>query len=103
MAGSCDVSKVRQGLLELMTYLAAAAWGNVNEAPGYGPLRLLEGVQRVARLLSDLGIGEETLTAYDRRITQEGMKILADSDLAVALADQLLAELMSKIADATQA
>src|SRR6202008_4847447 len=46
-----DAEHVRDALMELMLYLAAAARGNVDEQVGYGPLRLLEGAQRAVRAL----------------------------------------------------
>ncbi len=96
------VHRVRDAILELMTYLAAAARGNVDESSGYGPLRLLEGAQRAAWLLSELGVQDEELSAYHNRITQDAMKILASPELTRSVADELLTLLAERTVAARQ-
>ena len=70
--------------------------GNVDEAPGYGPLRLLEGAQRAARLLPEFGVQDEDLSIYHDRVSRDAMKILASPELTRTVADELLSVLAAR-------
>lgn len=88
---------LRGALLELMVYLVAAARGNVDEGGGYGPLRLLEGAQRVARLLEDAGLADEEVKQFSANVTRLAMKITKNPELTRQTADETLEMLTSKL------
>ena len=91
-----DTDEVRAELLDLATFLAAAAFVNVDEAIGYGPLRLLQGAQRTARILSRLGLHAEHLEGFIMDMERNSVRISRDRELARQKSDQcirLLADL----------
>lgn len=89
--------ELRAALLELMVYLVTAARGNVDEGAGYGPLRLLEGAQRVARLLDDAGLADEELKNFATEMTRKAMDITKNPDLTRQTADDALEMLVAKL------
>jgi hypothetical protein len=91
---------VRARLLELAAYLASAARGNVDEATGYGPYRLLEGFMRVVRLLDELGLSHPELNNAASDVAGAAMKIIGDPELARETADKVLGVLAVQIASA---
>jgi nitroreductase len=91
------IEELRIALLELMVYLVAAARGNVDEGSGYGPLRLLEGAQRVANLLDDAGLADEELRTFATEMTGQAMRITKNPDLTRQTADATLEMLTAKL------
>lgn len=90
---------VRAGLLEITIYLVAAARGNVDEPSGYGPLRLLEGAQRIVRLLDEAGLADDELRSFADQMTRKAVAITNDPVLARETADAVLEMLTPKVED----
>ncbi len=91
--------EVRSRLLELAAYLSSAARGNVDEAPGYGPFRLLEGTQRIIRVLANLGLSDKQLDLVAKDLTDNAMRVIGDPRLARQTADRVLALLAEHLAE----
>jgi len=85
---SPELARIR--LLELMAYLAAAAYGNVAEPSSYGPYRLLEGAIRIVRLMDELGLGDDKLRRAGEDIVEHAMQVVKDQAIARERAEQLL-------------
>jgi hypothetical protein len=83
-------------MLELTGYFAAAARGNLDEAPSYGPFRLLEGAQRVVRAMQQLDMSEAELDAWCDSVTAHANALSTDRDRLAASADRLLAWLADR-------
>jgi hypothetical protein len=92
-----DEEGARNALLEIMLYLIAAARGNVDEAAGYGPLRLLEGAQRIARLLDEAGLADDELRDFANDFTKQAMEITQDPALTRQTADAALQMITGKL------
>lgn len=88
---------VRAGLLEVAAYLASAARGNIDEASGYGPYRLLEGVVRVVRVLDNLDLSHADLNQMASNLEGAAMKIIGDPERARQTADAALEVLAAQI------
>jgi hypothetical protein len=95
-SGDSSTDAVRQSLLELAAYFAAAARGNLEEAATYGPFRLLEGAQRVIRAMQQLDLSEAELDAWCDSVTTHAIALSTDSDRLAASADRLLASLADR-------
>jgi hypothetical protein len=96
--GALAPDRVQEGLLEVMAYLAAAASLNLDESPGYGHLRLLEGLQRSFRLLVDLGLADEELGAAAADLDARVNRFKNDRAGARETADRLAALFVARIA-----
>lgn len=89
---------VSSELLNLAVFLASAAFVNIDEASGYGPLRLIQGAQRTARVLSRLGLHTEQLEGFIVDIERNSVRISRDRELARQKSDQYI-RLLSSIRD----
>ena len=102
MPDQLNTGTVRVHLIEIMSYLAAAARGNVDESTGYGPYRLLEGVVRVNRAMESLGIQDPELEELADELIGKAMKIIDDPQLARETSDQALEKLAALLKDTTE-
>src|SRR3990172_1071433 len=89
--------RVREGVLEVMAYLATAASLNVDESPGYGHQRLLEGLQRSFRLLIELGLADEELAEAAADLDARANRLKNDRAGARETADRLAALLLAPL------
>lgn len=94
-----DRELVRARLVEILAYLASAARGNVDEAAGYGPYRLMEGILRVIRILRDFGFVDDELNDIADDLTTNAMKIIGDKERARETADRILRVASERLSD----
>jgi hypothetical protein len=95
-SGASSPDEVRQALLELTAYFAAAARGNLDEAATYGPFRLLEGAQRVVRVMQQLDLSAVELDDWCDSVTTHAIALSTDNDRLASSADRLLAWLAER-------
>lgn len=82
--------RVRAAFLAMATFCAAAAHGNVAEHASYAPVRLLQGVQRIAQILGDLGLSTPELDEIGNRIGVDSIKLMKDHERLRGVADEVL-------------
>jgi hypothetical protein len=82
-----DKSKIR--FFELLAYLSTSARGLVYEPKLYGPLRLLEAVDRLIDLMDELELADEELITLANKITTDAMMISTNPNYCVKVTDDL--------------
>jgi hypothetical protein len=93
-----EEEELRVALTELVAYFGAAAEGNLQEARGYGPFRLLEGAVRTIRLMDQFGYADRELTAWGEAVTRDAILLSSDRAHARRTAERLLAHLSKRLA-----
>jgi hypothetical protein len=91
-------SKPEYGIFDLATYLVASARDCVDEPPIYGPLRMLEGVNRIIQM------GERDPIFHDEFLSKKGggvsgdiLKVMSDRDEFRKALDVLLLEFTEEL------
>jgi Family of unknown function (DUF6092) len=96
-----EASDLRLSLLEVLTYLAVSAHGVIASSKLYGPLRLMEGCERLIRLMESLGLADPDLRMLADRIVSESMLISTDTDRCRAFTDEASVSLARKLKEAS--
>jgi Family of unknown function (DUF6092) len=79
------------GLFEVATYLVASARDCLDEPLDYGPLRLLEGVNRLIKLSRrEPSLKDPFLEEMEARISEDVLKVMSDRDAFKKAIDDLL-------------
>jgi len=97
--GQAAIDSLEQHVFELSLYLLTAARGCVGEPQIYGPLRLVEGVSRLATLYSktDKLKPDEFLLKAKKEIDENENLVMASEEKFIALMDRLIAEFTSEL------
>lgn len=79
------------GLFEVATYLVASARDCLDEPLAYGPLRLLEGVNRLIKVSkSNPSLRDEFLESMESKISEDVLKVMSDREAFKKALDDLL-------------
>ena len=84
---NADKTEIR--FFELLAYLSTSARGLIYEPKLYGPLRLLEAVNRFIDLMDALQLADEELITIANKITTDAMIISTDPDFCMKVTDDL--------------
>ena len=92
--------ELRVALLELLTFLGSSARGTIDEPKLYGPLRLVEAIQRVINLMDDMGVSDPELNSLAERFIDEAMQISMDEIHCAKFTDEITTLFAIKLRDA---
>jgi hypothetical protein len=97
--GQTAIDSPEQYIFELSLYLLTAARGCVGEPYIYGPLRLVDGISRLASLYSttDKLKPDEFLLKVKKEIDENEDLVMASEEEFIALMDKLIAEFTSEL------
>jgi len=85
-------------LFDLATYLVASARDCVDEPPIYGPLRMLDGVNRIVQIAeSDTRFRDGFLSRMGPRLSADVMKVMSDREKFKKALDDLLLEFTDEL------
>ena len=86
------------GLFDLATYLVASARDCVDEPLIYGPLRMLDGVNRIVQIAeSDGRFRDDFLSSMGPKISADVLKVMSDREKFRKALDDLLLEFTDEL------
>jgi hypothetical protein len=91
--------ELQEAFLELLTYLATSARGAVDEPKLYGPLRLIEAVQRTIYLMDRFDLSDDDLNGIAERFIDEAMVISTDEAQCATFTDEMALLFARKLRD----
>ena len=90
--------KLDYGIFDLATYLVASARDCVDEPLVYGPLRLLEGVNKIIRMGGkDPRFHDDFLSRMGGGVSEDILKVMSDRDEFRKALDGLLLEFEAEL------
>jgi hypothetical protein len=96
-----DRTELRRSLVEVLAYLSASAHGALASSKLYGPLRLIEGCERLIRAMEEIGLADPELNKLADDIAAQGMLLSTDAERCRAFADHLTVVLAGKLKHAS--
>lgn len=97
MQSKIEEKKLRYELLKLYCYMITSARGCIDEPKAYGPLRLLDSVERIITLLDNQGLADDFLR--EKRAEIATSKFLAGQDIEkfIEFMDKLVIDFARKL------
>ncbi len=89
--------KLREDYLKLYCYLATSARGLVEEPKLYGPLRLVDTIERLINLQEKEGRADPFLLSLRDEIAVEKYQVMTSEEDFIAFLDQLALKLTSEL------
>ncbi len=90
------MSDEMDAFFDLFCYMAASARGLVDEPKMYGPLRLIESIERMIGILEDEGRTDEFYLKLKDKIHENKYVLMSDEDEFIELLDDVVVMLASK-------
>jgi hypothetical protein len=97
-----EADELQVALLEVLAFLAASAHGAVASTRLYGPLRLMEGCERLIRVMESLGIADQELSSMANSVVDNGMLLSTDTERCRQLTDDATLRLARKLEQASR-
>ena len=101
MKGNIEEEKIRYDLLKLFCYMIVSARGLVEEPKLYGPLRLLDSVERIITLLDNEGLADDFLKKERVKIEENKYLVMQDEAGFTKFLDELVIDFTKKLKEGT--
>lgn len=83
--------------IELFCFMTSSARGCVDEPTIYGPLRLLESIERIISIISNQGINDAFLIAEKEKIEDNKLVVMENESAFLELLDELVLDFTKEL------
>jgi len=97
MKSETEEKKLRYELLKLFCYMITSARGCIDEPKAYGPLRLLDSVERIITLLDNQGLADDFLKEKRAEIAISKFLSSRDKESFIGFMDKLVIDFARKL------
>jgi len=97
MKGKIEDENFGYGLLKLLCYIITSARGCVEEPKLYGPLRLLDTMERIITLLDNEGLANDFLRKERGKIEENKYLLMHDEKGFTIFLDELVIDFTKKL------
>jgi hypothetical protein len=97
MKSKTEKEELRYDLLKLFCYIVTSARGCVEEPKLYGPLRLIDSVERIITLLDNEGLADGFLKRERTKIEENKYILMEDEEGFIKFLDELVIDFTKKL------
>jgi len=97
MKSNIEEEKLRYDLIKLFCYIITSARGCVEEPKMYGPLRLIDSVERIITLLDKQGLADDFLKKEGAKIEENKYLLMQDEEGFIEFLDELVIDFTKKL------
>jgi len=89
--------EIKKDLLELFCHMSASARGCVEEPKLYGPLRMIDSMEKMIQLLEKRGLADDFLKEEKEKIKEGKYLVMRDREAFVKFLDELVMDFTKKL------
>lgn len=97
MKDDTQQKELTKAWIELFCFMASSARGCVSEPPIYGPLRLIDSMERIITILGKQEIRNDFLDSERDKIEENKLVVMEDEEAFIELLDELVLDFTKEL------